>query len=91
MGEPKVRDRSKLPTASRKVELIAPEEIAFAVHMVVATSYGIDRGDIPQRVTRIFGFKQSSGNMRTIIDNVITEMITGGKIIDDGTGHLSSI
>lgn len=91
MDEPNVRDRSQLSAASRKIELIAPEELAGAVHIVVTSSYGIDRGDIPQRVSRILGFKQSSENMRAIIEDVITEMILDGRIRDDGTGHLSVI
>ena len=39
-----VRDRSELPTASRKLELIAPEEIKIAIKLVVSNAFGIDVG-----------------------------------------------
>ena len=40
MDQPEVRNRGNLTNSSRKLELVAPDEIAIAVHMVVAGAYG---------------------------------------------------
>jgi hypothetical protein len=56
MQQPVVRDRSNLPAASRKLDLIAPEEVAQAVEAVVAASFGIEADALPAAVGRALGF-----------------------------------
>ncbi|MYF99613.1 DUF3320 domain-containing protein [Candidatus Poribacteria bacterium] len=77
-----VRDRSELPNASRKWELIAPEEIEMAIRLVVSEAYGIDREDIPHETCRLFGFKKVNSYMQNEIGSVIDKMIAHGKLID---------
>lgn len=89
MDIPAIRDRSELPAASRKFELIAPEEIAISVQQVVVNSYGIDRIDVPQIVSRVFGFKRATEDIRVVIDGVVANMLADGLINNDGNGHLS--
>ncbi|MGH8614280.1 MAG: DUF3320 domain-containing protein, partial [Gammaproteobacteria bacterium] len=48
LTRPTVRDRSDFAAAARRTELIAPEEIAEAICLVVKRAYGIDLDDISQ-------------------------------------------
>src|SRR5262249_16422560 len=42
MTRPAVRDRSELPPNARKLDLVAPEEIAAAVERVVVDAFGME-------------------------------------------------
>ena len=91
---PKLRNRSNLPAASRKIALVAPEEIAEAVGQVVEASYGIKRAEISGASIRLLGFNQVSKEMRSHIDPVIAQMLRDGtleqqgeQIVISGTGN----
>ena len=58
-GRITVRDRSELPNVSRKLELIAPEEIEMAIKQIVSSAFGIEQNDLPQETCRLFGLKRS--------------------------------
>ena len=75
-----VRDRSDLPNASRKLELIAPEEIETAIKQVVSDAFGIERNDLPREVCRLFGFGISK-NMQQQINKVVDGMIKRKRLI----------
>ena len=75
-----VRDRGALPPSSRKLEFIAPEEIELAVKAVVSDSLGIERDDLPREVSRLFGFKSLSEDMRHTIELVVDRMIEQGEL-----------
>ena len=83
-GEVTVRDRSELPNASRKLELIAPEEIEVAIKQIVSDTCGIERADLAREVCRLFGFRSVSGDMRRGVDRVIKELIEDGQLIWHG-------
>ena len=81
-----VRDRSGLPNASRKLELIAPEELQIAIKQVVSDALGIERDDLTREACKLFGFKTASGNMRQRIELILNEMIERGDLIErDGS------
>ena len=84
MAIPPLRDRSKLPPSSRKIELVAPEEIAVAVHRVAAGSYGIDPSDVPAAAGRLLGFGRVTAEMRSRIEPVIRQLVRDGKLIQQG-------
>jgi very-short-patch-repair endonuclease len=63
-----VRDRSALPAASRKLELIAPEEIRRAILIVVTEAYGIVPEDVPNAVCRLLGFARMTDEMRAAVE-----------------------
>lgn len=79
-----VRDRSGLPNASRKLELIAPEELQIAIKQVVSDALGIERDDLTREACKLFGFKTASGNMRQRIELVLNEMIKSGDLTERG-------
>jgi very-short-patch-repair endonuclease len=76
---PAIRDRSSLPTTSRKIDLIAPEEIVISIEQVVRNSYGIQRESISPEVIRILGFLRMSDEMRIAVEIIIDRLLaTGG-------------
>ena len=84
MESPEVRDRSNISRASRRLELVAPEELALAVERVVAGSYGIHRHEAPGAAVRLLGFARLTQEMRTRVESVIGEMIQGGRLLEQG-------
>ncbi|MHC5538461.1 DUF3320 domain-containing protein, partial [Singulisphaera rosea] len=84
MSKPPVRDRSDLPAASRKIELIAPEEIEQAVEKVVGDSFGIESGDIPAPASRLLGFPRTSDEIRERFELAVTSMIDSGRLARRG-------
>jgi very-short-patch-repair endonuclease len=66
--QPPVRDRSELPTASRKLEFVAPEEIRRAILMVVEESCGIVPAEVPGAVCRVLGFARVTDDMSGAVE-----------------------
>ena len=83
-GEIVVRDRSELPNVSRKLELIAPEEIAAAIKQVVSDAFGIECEDLAREVCRLFGFKSVSAEMRRGVESVLDGLIAQGALTRKG-------
>ncbi|MDE0186575.1 MAG: DUF3320 domain-containing protein [Candidatus Poribacteria bacterium] len=79
-----VRDRSELPKASRKLELIAPEEIEAAIKQVVSEAFGIESGDLTREVCKLFGFKSVSTEMRRRVELIIELMIEREELTGKG-------
>ena len=77
-----VRDRSSLPASSRRLELISPEEIGEAIEQVVASSYGIQRDDVPPNAGRLLGFARITEEMREIFNQIIDQMIREGRLVN---------
>ena len=84
MEQPTLRDRSKLPPSSRKIELVAPEEIALAVQRVVAAAYGIGWQDIAGGTVRLLGFGRVTSEMRARIEPIIRQMLADGTLMQQG-------
>ena len=83
-GEITVRDRSELPNTSRKLELIAPEEIKVAIKQIVLNAVGIEREELVREVCRLFGFRSVSGDMRQGVERVVEELIENEQLIWQG-------
>ena len=79
-----IRDRSQLPNASRKLELIAPEEIQAAIKQLVVDAFGIEQDDLAREVCKLFGFKTASANMRQHVNQIINWMIKHGHLKEKG-------
>ncbi len=80
-----VRERSSLPTASRKIELIAPEELILAIQQVVKNSLGIQKENIAGEVLKIFGFLRTTDDMRKAVDVMIDRLLTTGRLKQAGS------
>ena len=69
MTEPSLRDRSKLPVSSKRIEFVAPEELAMAVRRVVAGSYGIAFEDITSSAVKLLGFGRVTSDKRSCMES----------------------
>lgn len=69
-----VRNRSKLPVAMRKVDLISPNEITVAIELVVNESPDIDRNDVATEVSRMLGFTRVNEDMKRMVNKLIKRM-----------------
>lgn len=85
MHQPIVRDRSGLSAASRKLEFVAPEEIALAVKAVVDGTYGIETAAIPPAVGQLLGFGRVSDDMRVRIEAIVMGMIEDKHLVQQGS------
>lgn len=81
MEIPHLRDRGNLTNPSRKLELIAPEEIAIAIETVVGSAYGILQRDVPGPAVRLFGFMRVTEDMRNRVDTVVDKMKKDGRLV----------
>ena len=75
-----VRDRTELPTASRKLELVAPEEIEAAIKIVVSNSLGIERGELPREVCRMLGLGSVRGDRQQTVEMIADKMAERGEL-----------
>ncbi len=72
MQTPPIRNRDLLPSASRKLEYVAPEEIQEAIKHVLKTSYGMSQDELPRAVVHLLlGLERlSQENRDTILQEV---------------------
>lgn len=75
-----VRDRSNLPAVSRRIELIAPEEIQRAVLLVIEDSYGMPSSEVSVAVCRRFGFVHANEDMRSVVESHRDELVAKGQL-----------
>lgn len=78
--EPTARDRSELPIHSRKLELIAPEEIQAALLQVVRGSQKVDRDACLQGASRLLGFGRMSSEIRDAMDQGLRALLEAGHV-----------
>jgi hypothetical protein len=89
MQEAPLRDRSRLPDASKKLEFIAPKEIVVAIERVVTDSIGMDKGEIPAAVLRLLlGFRRTTEGAQRLVIEVLDSIITEGRLTEEGN-HVS--
>jgi hypothetical protein len=89
MQEAPLRDRSRLPDASKKLEFIAPKEIVVAIERVVTDSFGMDKGEIPAAVLRLLlGFRRMTEGAQRLVIEVLDSIINEGRLTEEGN-HVS--
>jgi very-short-patch-repair endonuclease/flagellar biosynthesis GTPase FlhF len=72
--EAPIRNRSQLTT--KKVELIAPEELETTIIKVVRDSMGVEINAIPQIVLNILGFSRVTDESKKYVDDVILILVS---------------
>ncbi|MDQ2771964.1 MAG: DUF3320 domain-containing protein, partial [Bacteroidota bacterium] len=77
-GAPPVRDRSQLPAASRKLALVAPEELAAAVRAVVRDSFTLPRADVLLPAARRLGFARPGEEQRQLLAATVEQLVCAG-------------
>jgi hypothetical protein len=81
---PPLRDRSELPAASRKPELVPPEEWAAAVARLVADSLGATPEELAPAVARLLGFPRTSEDIASQVESALARLIAAGAIQKQG-------
>ncbi|MGH2410349.1 MAG: DUF3320 domain-containing protein, partial [Chloroflexota bacterium] len=84
MTVPVLRDRSFASDSTRKLDMIAPEEIALAVIRVVESSYGMEPIALPAAACRVFGFQRVSEDMRVRVEAVVSALLADGRLARQG-------
>jgi hypothetical protein len=84
MDQPRVRHRGALPSASRRLELVPPEEIARSIELSVRSSFGIEPDEIPGVACRLLGFPRLSEEMRRRVDTIVEQMIAEERLTRRG-------
>ncbi|MEM1043371.1 MAG: DUF3320 domain-containing protein [Bacteroidota bacterium] len=77
-----VRERSDLSAGSRKFDFIAPEEVRAAIAEVISSSFGIAAEDLALEVCRMFGFGQTSEQMRVAVAGALADMQSAGTVAE---------
>ena len=75
-----VRDRSALPTASRKLGLVAPEELSAAVLAVVSNSFSLEKSATPAAAARLLGFARPGEEQRLVLAGVVEELLNENRL-----------
>ena len=89
MRKAPLRDRSGLPDVSKKIELIAPEEIAAAIRKVISDSFGMDRSEVSSAVlSLLLGFRRTTKSAQQQVTNVLDDMVRRGELVQEGS-HIS--
>lgn len=82
VSESEPRDRSGLPPDERSIDLIAPEEVAGAVVMVVRASLGLQRDDLVSEVARLFGFGRTSEGIQSVVQGIVERMRSDHRLVE---------
>lgn len=83
MTTPVVRDRSALDT--RAMDLIAPEEIAAAIQLAIASAYGMEQSQVAAATGRLLGFSRLTEDVRSVVDPLVDDLIASGLLQRQGT------
>lgn len=83
MSIPPVRDRSELTV--RKLDLIAPQEIAAAIMRVVRETFGIERDHLPQSVCHVLGLTRATDDVKSYVDEVLNRLIAKQHLVEKGS------
>ncbi len=84
MDRAPVRDRGSLGTTSRKIDLIAPEELDSAIVRAVTDSFGIQAGEIAPAACNLLGFGRCSEDSRAKIDQRVAKLVGDGNLAIQG-------
>lgn len=79
-----VRDRSELPSASKKIEFVPDEELRLALETVIAESCGIDAEGAMAQAARLLGFTRVTDVVRDRVEPVIAGMVAEGVLQNRG-------
>ena len=88
MERPIVRDRTALEAQQKKIEYIAPEEIAEAILMAVEHSYGIGREEAISDAANLLGLRRVTKDVGDKIGTAVDSLLKDERIKESG-GHLT--
>ena len=71
LDAPPVRDRSQLPAAAQKPEMLPPMEIRAAARKILQESGDTGTDELAREVARLFGFQRLGPGLRDVINSQI--------------------
>ena len=81
----RLRDRRNVMSQGlRKPEMIPASEIAVGVVHVVTTNFGATDDEVALSISRLLGFKATSAQLRTVITQVVDNLLSEGRLVRDG-------
>lgn len=91
MEQPQVRNRGGLPGPSKKIRLIAPEELEAALVRVVRESVAIQPEAAVFAVAKLFGFARVTEEMRLELLALIDRAVEKGVVGQDEKSQLMTL
>jgi very-short-patch-repair endonuclease len=76
------RRGENVPLSLRKPENLPPAEIRAAIVIVVERNLGVSGEQIATAVARLFGFKATSSQLKTLIDGQVERLIETGILVN---------
>ena len=70
--------------ALRKIEMIAPEEIARALCHAVSDSFGIGEDEAISDVCRMFGFQRTGSKITSQVQSIVNQLLREGILRRSG-------
>ncbi|MHC4606228.1 MAG: DUF3320 domain-containing protein [Planctomycetota bacterium] len=89
MEKPPVRRRES-KDAPREVELIAPEEIAEAILLVLKKEFRVRQEDLVDRAARVLGFSRTGTRVREHVEDAVDLLRSQDRITGDETIELKA-
>lgn len=80
-----VRDRVTLPSADRKIDLIADEEIEWAICAVLSSVGRAEEDEVPRQAMRALGFERTSREAEERVWAALARGVEAGAFIRLGT------
>jgi superfamily I DNA and/or RNA helicase len=79
-----VRDRSKLPAAYRKLNLVSPGEIHEAIRQIIGGAISITEQEAIPLIAKLLGFSRVTDEMRQQLSEAIGKTIQAGMVTFEG-------
>jgi very-short-patch-repair endonuclease len=77
-----IRNRENVMSATlRKPEMLPPTEISAAIQSVVGMHFGMKNDEVISEVSRLFGFKSTSSQLKEVIQTQVKNLIGGGVLV----------
>ena len=80
MDRPTVRDRSGLDASAKKMELVAPEEIAESLIREVDSAFSLTSDQAIQGAARRLGFSRVAEQNKRLVEKVLASLINSGRV-----------
>ena len=77
------RSRAGLPAASRRLDLVAPEEIDLALVGSVVGAFGATRAEASASAIRVLGFERATAGMVSLLDARLNALLTEGGLVEE--------
>jgi len=87
-GTASISPRYRTQREHLKIELICDEEIAATVRVALEHQFASTRDAIQTTVARCLGFHQTSAQIRDRIDEVVTQLVAAGDLVERPNGML---